>query len=166
VDFDFTTLLRFLHVLSAFGLIAGILGRNITIGQAGRASEIRGIELLLRLASRFEMLMVRPGSLLVLVLGLGTAWRQGWPIFGTFEGAASNWLLASLGLYVTVILLVPLAFIPRGKRFDAALRDSIKAETITPKLRAALQDNVVRAAHAYEIGAGIAIIYLMVAKPF
>jgi hypothetical protein len=110
--------------------------------------------------------MVRPGSFLVLLAGLATAWRQGWPILGFLEGGSADWLLASLAIYASVMLLVPTVFIPRGKRFGEVLDQAYAAGSVTPALRAAMHDPVVYAGHVYENVAILVVIFLMVTKRF
>ena len=166
MDLTLTSLFEFLHVVSAIAVITGIAGRNLTMGQVPRSASLTEVRALARLAGVFDIWLVRPFSLLVLVLGLITAWRGDWPIFGFIEGAEQDWLLASLIIYATVIALVPLVFIPRGKLFDDALKSSPDDGAVTPKLVAAVKDPAIFAAHAYEVGAAAVIVFLMVTKPF
>ena len=53
-----------------------------------------------------------------------------------------------------------------GKLFRAALKDALAKGQITPELRNHLNDPVVRLAHGYELISMVAIVYLMVVKPF
>ena len=62
-------------------------------------------------------------------------------------------------------LLVPTIFLPRGRRFGAALEHTRAVGTVTPELRAAFADPVVAAAHTYEALAVAIIVALMVLKP-
>jgi hypothetical protein len=165
MDPTLTSLFEFLHVFSAIAVITGIAGRNLTMGQVPRSATIIEVRTLARLAGVFDIWLVRPFSILVLVLGLITAWRGNWPIFGFIEGADQDWLLASLIIYATVIALVPLVFFPRGKLFDEALHSSPEG-AVTPALVAAVKDPAIFAAHAYEVGAAAVIVFLMVTKPF
>ncbi len=57
-------------------------------------------------------------------------------------------------------------FIPRGRVFELALHDAEVRGEVTPALRRAFRDPVVRAAHVYELGAVTIILGLMFAKPF
>jgi hypothetical protein len=72
----------------------------------------------------------------------------------------------SLLLFLTIIPLVPLVFLPKGKVFDAAFTQAVEAGRITPALTAALHDPVVDAAHVYELAIVTVVILLMVTKPF
>jgi uncharacterized membrane protein len=166
VELTLTSLFEYLHVVSAIAVITGIAGRNLTMGQVPRSKTIADVRTLSRLASVFDIWFVRPFSLLVLVLGLITAYRAGWPILGFIEGASTDWLLASLIIYATVIALVPLVFVPRGRLFDEALDTAAPDGAMTTQLVAAVKDPAIFAAHAYEIGAAAVIVFLMVTKPF
>ncbi len=157
---------KLVHAMVGIWLVCGLVGRWATLAQAARAGDIRVLRPLLRLSKVFEERMVIPGSVAVLALGLLTAWLQGQPLLGFLQGARSNWLLASLGLYLSAIVLVPLVFVPRGKRFALALQQAEAQGEVTPELRAAFADRVTAAAHAYELAAIVAILALMIAKPF
>jgi hypothetical protein len=159
-------LLKLAHALVGIWLVCGLVGRWATLAQAERADDVRVLRGLLRLSAVFEERMVIPGSAVVLVLGLLTAWAQGQPLLGFLQGAPTNWLLASLVLFASTVVLVPTVFLPRGKRFAAALEEADRGGEVTPALRAAFADPVTRAAHAYEMAAVAAVLVLMIAKPF
>src|SRR5207244_316174 len=113
-------LVKLAHALVGVWFVCGLVGRWATLAQAERADDVRVLRGLLRLSAVFEERMVIPGSAAVLVLGLLTAWMQGQPLLGFLQGAPTSWLLASLVLYLSTMALVPLVFLPRGKRFAAA----------------------------------------------
>ena len=69
-------------------------------------------------------------------------------------------------IYATVIALVPVVFIPRGKLFDEALKGTSPDSATTSALLAAVKDPAIFAAHAYEMIAAGVIVFLMVTKPF
>ena len=61
---------------------------------------------------------------------------------------------------------MPTIFIPRGRRFEAALAEAQRTGTITAELRSAFADPAVRLARNGEVlGIGV-IVALMVLKPF
>ena len=157
--------LNLLHVLTAFWLVSGMVGRGVALQEAARAADVRAVEALVRLAGRFER-MVRVPSIAVLVFGLLTAWRQGWPILGFLEGGRINWVLASLVLYLSLVPLVVLVLLPRGRVFERALRDALTQGRVTPALTAAFRDRAVSAARAWELLVVALLVWLMVAKPF
>jgi hypothetical protein len=154
-------LLVLLHVAAAFALVAGAVGRNLTLARARASDDVGLVGELVGLAGRFERL-VRPASLAVLVLGLLAAWARGVPL----AGSGSWWLLVSLVLYVALFALVPLVFLPRGRVFDGALAEARQQGTVTPTLAGALRDPVVAGARTLELVIFAAILTLMVTKPF
>src|SRR5262249_7068685 len=160
-----TSALSLLHVLTAFVLVTGILGRGLAMREAARASDIHVVEALVHLAGRFEA-MVRAPSIAVLVFGLLAAWRAGWPILGFLRGGSVNWILVSLVLYLSVIPLIIWLFLPRARIFERALQDAVGQGRVTPALGRAFADPTVAAAHVWELFVLGAIIVLMVAKPF
>jgi uncharacterized membrane protein len=153
---------KFLHIVAGMALVAGLVGRGITIAEARRATDLTQLEGLLRAARRFEETLVRPPSLLVLVLGLITMVAQGRSLVG--EG--NWWLLTSLVLFLLLGALVPLVFLPRGTRFEAALETAKAEGAVTPELTAAFADPVVALARRTELFVLAVIVGLMVFKPF
>jgi hypothetical protein len=113
---------------------------------AERQATVKNVVVLTELAGYFENLMVIPGSLVLLVLGLFVAWAKGWPILGVLQDGSANWLLVSLLLYLSVIPVIRFVFIPGGVRFSQALDAALVADEITPALRAG---------HIYEIAVAV-----------
>jgi hypothetical protein len=97
---------------------------------------------------------------------VATAIAQGRPFLGPLVGARVDWLFVSVLLYLSLVPLVPLVFVPRGRAFEAALADAVARDEITPALRVSWSDPVVRLAHVYELGAVTLVLVLMLAKPF
>jgi hypothetical protein len=110
--------------------------------------------------------MVQPGSMLIVLFGVILAVVQGFPLLGFLQGASANWLLVSWVIFALTIPLVPLIFIPRGKRFEAALQDAIQQGRVTEELTAAMSDPVDQAGHRAEEIAIAVVVFLMVVKPF
>ena len=162
----FMLLIKLLHILGGIMMIAGLVGRGITRIEAAKAKDIHEFNMLIQLGGRFENQLVIPGSILVFLFGLISAWLRGWPILGFLQGAASNWLLASTLLYLTMVPLIIFIFIPRGKWFGAALQTALTQGKITEELWERFEDRVVHLAHQVEIIVVAAILYLMVMKPF
>lgn len=157
-----TSFVVFLHVAAAFLLVAGLVGRNILLWQARGSDDIGRIQGLLRASAPFERVLVIPFSFVVPVLGILAWWQEGLP----FWGEGTKWVTVSLLLFLTIIPLVPLIFLPKEKVFDAAFTQAVEAGRITPALTAALHDPVVDAAHVYELAIVTVVILLMVTKPF
>ena len=155
-----------LHVLVVFVLVAGILGRDIVYHRAARSNDLAEIRALMSLGLVFEMRLVRPGTLWVLLAGLLAAWLRGWPILGFLQGGQANWVLAALVIYVTIIPVIVFVFLPRGRVFQRAYDEARTRGAVTPELTSALGDPWVRAARAYEWVMIATLAYLMIAKPF
>lgn len=163
---NFYALFKLLHVAVAFWFIAGGLGRQLALTQAARTTDVNVFGGLADLAGKFDRLMVIPGSQVVLLLGLMTAWAGGWPVLGFLEGGKANWVLASIVLFLSVLPCIPLIFLPSGRRFDEALKAARAKGEVTVALRAALTDRTVAIAHAYEVVVFALVLALMVLKPF
>jgi hypothetical protein len=153
--------LLLLHVASAFWFVAGMIGRDLTLARARSSPDVGLIGALVALAGQFERLMVIPGSFAVIAAGVLVAWLQHRP----FTGAGNWWLLLSLLFYLSTFALVPLVFLPRGRRFDAALAEAEGVGEVTPALTAAFADPAVRAARIYEMVMIAVVLTLMVVKP-
>lgn len=121
---------------------------------------------LLRASDDFDRLMVIPGSLVVLVLGLITAWLGGWPILGFLTGNDSNWLLVALILYLSPIPFIPLYLAPRRKVRHVLIERAKAENEVSAELAAALSDPGVLAFRRFEMAVVVAVVVLMVMKPF
>lgn len=159
-------LVEWTHILSVLWLVAGIAGRGVCTGLAGRTDDLNAVRTLMTAASAFEIGMVRPSTLFVLVTGLITAHLGGWPILGYLQGASVNWVLAALVIYLSIIPVIVFIFVPRGRIYHKALQEAIACGAVTPELRAALHDPAVRFARLYEMTMVLVITFLMVIKPF
>jgi hypothetical protein len=148
-----------LHVLVAFGFVAGLVGRDISIAQARRSNDLASITALLAVANRFDSI-VKVGSIAVLVFGVIAM------VVGDLSLADNGWLIASLALFVAIGLLVPTVFMPRGRVFERALADARRQGAVTPELSAAFHDRAVAIARNAELVIVVVIIGLMVLKPF
>ncbi len=152
--------LKLLHVLLAFGLVAGVVGRGVLLRAAARADEVETAYRLSESATPFERLAVW-GSLAVPIAGLATAWAQGYPWLGLTTG----WMLVSVVLLLSIFLLVPTVYLPRGRVFAVEMAAARAAGAVTPRLRAAFADRAVAAARSYEIAVVVVIVALKVLKP-
>ena len=160
-------IIKWLHVLTGFWLVGGVIGRNFAFWRAGQATEVRSVHALLQISDFFERYAVIPVLIAVLLFGLIATFMQGWPLFGSLQGAPSNWLLVSFLLFVLLAgVMVPLQLPARRRKRDYALEKALDENTITPQLTAALNDKVVLNFRAVEFVILIAITLLMVTKPF
>lgn len=153
------------HALVAIVFVAGLIGRWFTLAAAARANELGAVRALTRASEPFER-MVTLGSMILLVLGIAAAIAVGRPFLGPLQGGTVDWLFVSVVLYVSMVPLVPLVFLPKGRVFGAALEAAETRGEYTPELRAAFNDPVTRAAHVYELGTVTVVLVLMLAKPF
>ena len=162
---DLGTILKVVHAVLGVWIIAGLVGRWVTLGQAARSTDIAAVHTLLGLSARFESMVIRIPPV-VLVLGVGTAIAQGRPFLGPLQGAPIDWLFVSIVIYLSILPVIPLVFLPRGKVFAASLAEATAAGHVTPALTDGFRDRVVLAAHLYELAAIVAVFVLMITKPF
>jgi hypothetical protein len=148
------------HIASAFWFVAGLAGRDVTLARARTAADVGTIKALTDTAGVFDKRMVIPGSMAVLVFGLVAAF------IGDLSFSDNGWLLLALVLYLSLLPIVPLVFVPKGKVFDAALQDAVSKGEATPALREAMADRAVLGARWYERIVVAVIIVLMITKPF
>lgn len=155
-----------LHVLSVFWLVAGIVGRDACWGHAARASDLPALKTIAALASFFDRRAVQPSTFVVLITGLAAAGLRGYRIFGFLRGEGPAWPFAALLIYLSIIPVIVLVFLPRGRVYRAALAEAESRGEVTGALRAAIADPAVMAARGYEFAMIAALAFLMVAKPF
>jgi hypothetical protein len=154
-------LLKLGHVTAAFAMVGGLLGRWILLTRAARSEDVERSHLLADAAAPFERL-VQVVSPLVVLVGLVTAWAQGYPWLGLTTG----WMLITVLLIIPILVMIPTIFLPRGRVFEAEMAAAREAGTVTPGLRAAWADPAVAIARRYELAAIGLIVALMVLKPF
>ena len=153
------------HALLGIVFFGGLFGRGIVLALAEGAESLPAMLTLTKAARPFERIVIVIGAIAG-VLGVGAAIAQGRPFLGPLQGAGVDWLFVSVVLVVTTFPLPPLVFLPRGRVFEAALGEAVAAGEVTPALRAAWRDPVVRATHVYELVLVTVILVLMLTKPF
>ena len=154
-------LLKLAHVVLAFAMGAGLVGRWILLTRAAASDDVERAHLLADAASPFERI-VQMVSPVVVIVGLVTAWAQGYPWLGLTTG----WMLLTVLLIIPILVFVPTIFLPRGRVFEAEMTAARTAGEVTPGLRAAWADSAVAMARRYELAAIVIIVALMVLKPF
>lgn len=157
---------KFLHIIAAIIFVGGIFGRQLVRANAKKADNVQIFAALTQAAGRIENLMIIPSNLVIIVLGVVLALLSGYPVFGFLQGAAQNWLFVSNILMVLGLLMVPSVYIPRGKKFAVILEAAQAKGEMTPELRTAANDPVVKLAHLYEEISLVIVVALMVLKPF
>jgi len=161
------TIMKLLHVLTAFWFISGVVGRDFAFWQAGRATNVQAVYALLQVSDFFERYAVIPVSTAVFLFGLIITFLQRWPLFGFLQGSPTNWLLVSFILFVGGSLaIIPLRLVVRRKERTRAVEQALTQGIITSELTAALNDKVVVRFREVELIILIIIIILMVTKPF
>jgi hypothetical protein len=149
-----------LHIASAFWFVAGLVGRDVTLARARASADITTIKAMCDTAGVFDRWMVTPASMSVLAFGLVVA------LVGRYSFTHNGWMSLSLALYLSVAVLVPLVYLPKGKVFDAALDEAVAAGAPTPAFDRAFSDRTVWATRWYERIVVAVIIALMITKPF
>ena len=105
---DAATILKVGHALLGIWVIAILVGRWMTLGQAARSTDLAAVHTLLRLSDRFEF-QVKLIPPFVLIIGIATAMVQNRPFLGPFQDAGFDWLFVSIVLVLSVIPIVPLS---------------------------------------------------------
>lgn len=159
-------IIKFLHIIAVIMFVGGLFARQLVRRYAKKTNDIQVFATLNHAAGQIESILVIPGSQATLVLGVILALIGGSPILGFLQGASQNWLLVSNILLIGTLVIIPTIFIPRGKKFEPMLQAALARGEITSELHAAMDDNVVELAHLYEEISIIAIVALMVLKPF
>ena len=157
---ELALLLKLGHVILAIAMVAGLLGRWVLLTRGSRTDDVERAHLLAEAASPFERI-VQSASPLVVVVGMLTAWAQGYPWLGLTTG----WMLLTVLLIIPILVAIPTVFLPRGRRFEAEMAAARDAGEVTPGLRAAWADPAVAAARRYELATIVIIVALMVLKP-
>ena len=134
--------------------------------RAAAAADVQRFSTLSEAAGLIETRLVIPGNAAVILIGVIYALRIDAPILGFLAGDSSNWLLAANALLIVGLLIVPLYFLPSGKRFDATLTTALEQGAMTAELRQAIHDPVMRVVHIAELALVIAVVVLMVFRPF
>lgn len=157
---------KFLHIIAAVMLVGGLFGRQLVRAYAKKTDDVQIFAALSQAAGRIENLMVIPGNMATIILGVPLAVITGYPLVGFLQGATQNWLLVSNILLVLLLVLVPTVLIPRGKKFGVILEAALAKGQMTPELRLAMDDRAVKLVHRYEEISLVIVVALMVLKPF
>ena len=162
----FSPYLKLLHILGAFGLVGGIIAREVAFHRAQKSQDIKTVVEMMQLVLFFTNKLVAPAGQVVLWVGILTAVAQGWPLFGFLQGGSSNWVFASLLLNIAILVNVFGVMRPKGAAIGKALGAAVGQGKITPELTAAMNDKTRNTGQMAEYILMSAIILLMVLKPF
>jgi uncharacterized membrane protein len=147
----------FFHLLGALLLVAGIALAGVAFEAARAREQPAEIALLLAL-TRIAVVLVLAGAALVLGFGLWLVHLEGLD-YGT------GWIAGALGLYVVMLTLGSLGGQRPKRARRLATELAAQRASVTPELRALLDDRVSRAANCASAVAVLAILVLMVFKP-
>jgi uncharacterized membrane protein len=159
-------LVKFLHIVAVIVCVGGLFARQLVRQHAKKLNDVGLFAAFSQAAGKIESLMVIPGMMAIMVLGVILALIGRLPILGFLQGASQNWLLVANILLIGILAIIPTVFIPRGRKFDPVLQAALAKGEMTPELRVAMDDHAVNLAHLYEEVALIVIVALMVFKPF
>jgi uncharacterized membrane protein len=156
------SLLKLSHIASGMLMVASLLGSRLLNVRAERSEDIEQVRRLTRAAGPFDRVQTVSGPVLLLT-GFATAWAQGLPLIGLSAG----WVLASVGLFVSLVILVVTVYRPAGARMEAAIQAAQAEARVTDDLRRVrARTGAERLAFWYGEAVTPAIIALMVLKPF
>jgi uncharacterized membrane protein len=125
--------MKLMHVLAAFWMISGVVGRGLTFWQAGKAKDVQSVRALLQISEFFERYAVIPVSVAVLVFGLIVTWMQKWPLLGFVQGSPTNWLLVSFVLFIGISAFIgPLGLVARRKERARAVEEALSRDDYSP----------------------------------
>ncbi|MCX6066624.1 MAG: DUF2269 family protein [Chloroflexi bacterium] len=157
---------KFFHIIAVIMFIGGLFAQQLVRWYAKKTDDVRMFAAINHAAGKIENILEIPGSQATLVLGVILALIGGFPIFGFLQGATQNWLLVSNILLVSGLVLVPTVKIPHGKKFEQLLQTALTQGKFSPELHTAMDDKAIKLVYLYEEVSLIAMVALMVLKPF
>ena len=161
----FAEILRLGHALAGVAFFGGMIGRWIVVGFIGRAKTIETMEILVRTARPFGLLLSGGGISLTL-LGVAAAISLGRPLFGPLQGGRVDWMFVSVLLMLPIFFFLVRVYPRKGAAIESAMHTAMGTGALTNELAAAWADPVLRAARTYEFIAVTVVLVLMFAKPF
>jgi hypothetical protein len=151
------TFWKFLHILSMFLAVSIFVGQGMLSGAVARSGDVRALRRVLAAEDRFQPI---GGGIFLLgiVFGFITA------IVGDLD-LTQTWLIIA---YVLALLILVNAFayhLPQARKLEAAAEASPDDQP-SPQLRALVEAPSVIWVNVYDGLLWVAIIYVMVVKPF
>lgn len=147
----------FLHVLLAFAAIALLVVPGVMLEMVARTRDVGLIRRMFALGS-FHGRIGGPLALLTAIVGFVVAWRYGIPF-------NAGWLLAAYVIFVLVIA-IGIGYHTRRELLIAKLAQASPLDAPSPELAAAIDDRMATPMNWLSGLLWVAIIWLMVAKPF
>ena len=147
-------LVRTLHILAGIWFTCGVAAYLLARLSMLKSDDARSVQALVGLTGQARNFLIRPGSILLLVFGLWTAYYESWPRF-------------SIHAIVLLAVLVPFIVftVKGGRKIEAASTEAVQSDSVTPALSAALRD---RKTVVGEVGIGVItllFLILMIVKP-
>jgi len=158
-------MLRLVHALAGVAFVTGLSGIWIVSGLIRREDSLDRMQTLIRAGEPFGRMTTIGGSVMA-ILGLATAVALGRPLLGPLQGGTVDWLFVSVVLILPLFGFIAVVYPVKGRVIAAALADARARGLVTPELRAARNDPVLRWARTYELVAVVIVLGLMIAKPF
>ena len=151
------TVWKFLHIASMFTAVSIFVGQGMLSGAVARSGDVPALRRVLAAEERFAPI---GGAffLLGLVFGFVTA------IVGEFD-LTQTWLLIAYALAIFILLMGFLYHGPQTQRLKVAAEAS-PDDRPSPELERLTHASSAVAVNVLDALAWLAIIYLMVAKPF
>lgn len=145
---------RTLHILAGIWFACGVAAYLLARLSMLKSDDARSVQALVGLTGQARNFLIRPGSILLLVFGLWTAYYESWPRF-------------SIHAIVLLAVLVPFIVftVKGGRKIEAASTEAVRSGSVTPALSAALRD---RKTVTGEVGIGVItllFLILMIVKP-
>jgi uncharacterized membrane protein len=154
-----TKWILFVHVLSAMWLATGAFGGAIARAQGRRALDLPGKVAALRMGWRLASIFAIPGSIFAGLTGLSLLDPMGF-------GFRPGWVHASLAIWLVILGLGLLYLAPRAKRMLAAAEESLAAGAPNDELKRLASSKLARALADLPALGVVALVLLMVVKPF
>jgi hypothetical protein len=151
------TVWKFLHIAAMFGAVSIFVGQGLLTAAIASTQDVRAIRHTVAAEARFGP---AGGALFLLgiVFGVVTA------LTGELD-LTTPWLLIAYGL-VVIIFVTGIAYHgPRGRKLQILAEASSETEP-SEELRALIQAPSARIISAFDLVVWLAVIYVMVAKPF
>ncbi len=151
------TFWKFLHIVSMFLAVSIFVGQGMLSGAIARSGDVRAIRRVLAAEDRFQPI---GGGIFLLgiVFGFITA------IVGDLD-LTQTWLIIAYVLAAAILLNAFLYHIPYARKLEAAAEAS-PDDQMSPELRALAEAQSTVWFNVYDSLLWVAIIYVMVVKPF
>jgi Predicted integral membrane protein (DUF2269) len=154
---DAATIWKFLHIAAMFLAVSIFVGQGMLSGVVARSGDVRALRRVLAAEDRFAPI---GGGIFLLgiVFGFITA------IVGDFD-LTQTWLIIGYVLAAVILLNAFLYHVPQARKLEAAAETSPDDQP-SPELKALIEAPSVIWVNAFDGLVWLALIYVMVVKPF